>query len=362
MRSISRNVSQHSKASGLNIPVMGEAESLPDAHAFMPYQKELEQIHAVIGEYDGKEPPHIAVIADPFAGQSVFMEEVLSHYPHRVTHLPFYSVVKNTDFIDTLRRTQEIVLMERCHFLALRRIGGFTALDAFLDFLATTDKLFITGWNSFSWSYLNAAHRIEDIFSVVIRLPRLDTPALKAMILAHSDHPVTYIDDTPSEEKHLFSVVRHPIRVPFSDAPLYLPWIRFSPSRNASDGEPTQEEAQTAIFDRIAQTAQGNYGVAQRLWERSLEADTIKMSRIPTDPCTVSMSINESCLLMIILSMESISFADLEDIAQPEIDVKQVLYRLGVQGLVEEEKGHYRVKPEALNCVTTYLKRNRMVW
>ncbi|MDN7023358.1 hypothetical protein FGU65_00330 [Methanoculleus sp. FWC-SCC1] len=329
-----------------------------DAPSAVLFRAEIARVHEAVSAYTGESPSHIAVIAEPFAGQQVMMEQITRYYPHRVTHLPFYSVARNTDFLDTMRRTEEIVLMERCHFLALRRVGGFAMLDAFLDFLSMSEKLFITGWNAFTWSYLNAVVGIEKNFPIVIRLPRIDDETLKAMILSRYDHPIRFVDDTPVQEKKRVSIQQRLVSVPFLDAPVQIPWIAVD-TENTGSG---RGDAGDAVFNRINNLAQGNYGVALRIWERSIEENTVLMSRIPALPCTVSLTIDEAFLLTIILSMESISSADLEAIAHPEIDLALVLYRLRIQGLVEEERGYYQVKPEALHCVSAYLKKIRMVW
>lgn len=328
-----------------------------DAQSAVLFRAEIARVHEAVSAYTGESPSHIAVIAEPFAGQQVMMEQITRYYPHRVTHLPFYSVARNADFLDTMRRTEEIVLMERCHFLALRRVGGFAMLDAFLDFLSTSEKLFITGWNAFTWSYLNAVTGIEKNFPVVIRLPRIDDETLKAMILSRYDHPIRFVDDTPVQEKRRVSIQQRLVSVPFLDAPVQIPWIAVD-TENGGGGV----DAGDAVFTRINNLAQGNYGVALRIWERSIEENAVLMSRIPTLPCTVSLTIDEAFLLTNILSMESISSADLVAIAHPEIDLELVLYRLRIQGLVEEERGYYQVTPEALHCVSAYLKEIRMVW
>ncbi len=338
-------------------------ESGADGTSGVLFKAEIARIHEAIGAYTGEASSHIAVIAEPFAGQQVMMEQITRYYPHRVTHLPFYSVVRNTDFLDAMRRTEEIVLMERCHFLALRRVGGFAMLEAFLDFLSTSEKLFITGWNAFAWSYLNSVIGIEKNLPVVIRLPRIDDETLKAMILSRYDHPIRFVDDTPPQEKSRLSIQQHLVRVPFLNDPIRLPWIAVSTENGpGGDAADAGAAAADAVFSRINNLAQGNYGVALRIWERSIEGDTVRMSRIPALPCSVSLTTDEAFLLTIILSMESISVGDLKAIAHPEIDLEQVLYRLRIQGLVEEERENYQVKPEALHCVSAHLKKIRMVW
>ena len=104
------------------------------------FEKELERVHAAIEAYDREGPSHIAIIADPFAGQGMLFSHIREQYADRVVHLPLFSVVRSRDFTSGFYGSQDIVLMERCHFLALRRIGGFAMLDVFLDALSTSEK------------------------------------------------------------------------------------------------------------------------------------------------------------------------------------------------------------------------------
>ena len=254
--------------------------------------------------------------------------------------------------------------MDRCHVLALRRIGGFAMLDAFLDMISMSDnKMFITSWNSFTWSYLRAVKGSDKVFPVVIEVPKLDSKTLMTAVLSHYEGDIQFIDDTsvPGEQP-MVSTKRIRLPLPFGYS-RDIPWPRLNigrgTSRNHGDAQP---DAKKVAFDKITRIAEGNYGVGLRIWERSLDYPEVKLSRIPEPPCSVDLDINEAFLLNIVLSMESISFTDLAEIASPEIDIEQTLYRLIRQGLVEEEKGYYRVNPETLNCVISYLRRIRMVW
>ncbi|HDR72992.1 MAG TPA: hypothetical protein ENN85_03660 [Methanoculleus sp.] len=323
------------------------------------FQNELETITAAIESYGKKTHENIAIIADPFAGQQLVIEEIKRRYPDTISYLPFFSVVTGKDFIPNLYTAKDVVVMERCHFLALRKIGGFVMLDEFLDFISSSEKLFITTWNSYSWSYLNAVKRIEGFFPEIIRLPKIDDMTLKQLILSrYENNEIECIDDREVEKNSGFEVIKRQVTLPFTSAPITIPWITFNVG--ATKGE--EVKAEDAVFRRINTLADGNYGVAQRIWDRYLEYPTMKMSNLPDRPCALDLSINEEFLLNIILSMESIQLVDLVEIASPEINIDQNLHRLIKQDLVEEEKGYYRIKPEALNCVCNYLKRIRMVW
>jgi hypothetical protein len=326
------------------------------------FEKELERVHAAIEDYGRESPSHIAIIADPFAGQGMLFSHIREQYAERVVHLPLFSVVRSKDFTSGFYGSQDIVLMERCHFLALRRIGGFAMLDVFLDALSTSEKIFITGWNTFSWSYLSAVRHIETFFPNIVHLPRLDSTTLKTLILSQYDRRIEFIDDTEKKEEPFFAMETAAYTLPLAGREITLPVPRINPDALRRPQGNGTKDLEDVVFDKINRIAEGNFGVAQRIWEESLDGSTIRLSGIPDAPCAVNLDINEAFLLNIVLSMESISSTDLGEIAGPEINLEQTLYRLTNQGLVEEDRGFYRVRPEALNCVIAYLRKIRMVW
>jgi hypothetical protein len=329
---------------------------------FVLFEKEINRIQEAIDSFAEGEFSHIALIGEPFAGQHMIMGEIREKNPDTISYIPFFNVVKGKEAITSTYGTKKIVLMDRCHFLALRRIGGFAMLDAFLDMISMSDKMVITSWNSFTWSYLREVKGIDKFFPVVIEVPKLDSRTLMEAVLSHYEGDIRFIDDTePPGEQPMVTTKKIRITLPFGHS-LDIPWPWLNMASRSPEKNAEKPDIQKVVFDKITRIAEGNYGVGLRIWERSLDYPEIKLSKIPEPPCTIELDINEAFLLTIVLSMESISFTDLAEIASPEIDIEQTLYRLISQGLVEQKKGYYRVNPETLNCVISYLKRIRMVW
>lgn len=342
--------------------------SVPDFAADLThpilYEDEWDRITAGIDAFEGGRPSHIAVVAEPFAGQDVLMKGILRRNPERVIHIPFFSIVKNKDFLTQITGHRDIVVIDHCHFLATRKIGGFAMLDAFLDLLSTSDRLFITQWNSFAWSYLMATRHIDTFFPVVIDIPEIDSKTLKNLILSRYTDGIEFVEEAPSPEDTLQNGGRREVNLPCFGKKwsLTLPRIFGTETgRNGISGVHQGDPEDTA-FERIIRIADGNYGVAERIWERSLDGNILRVTDIPEITCAINLDINESFLLTAILSMESVSLVDLAEIAGPEINLKQTLFRLTNQGLVTENKGYFEITPESLSCVKGYLKRIRMVW
>lgn len=325
------------------------------------FENEWDRMTAVIDAFDTSRPSHIAVVANPFAGQNVLMEGLLRRHPDRVIHIPFFSVVKSKDFLTQMTGHHDIVVMEHCHFLAMRKIGGFAMLDAFLDYLSTSERLFVTEWNSFTWSYLRATRHIDTFFPVTIELPDIDSKTLRPLIMSRYTEDIEFIEETVPSAEPIVSAHHRTVKLPFSQKSVTIPVLHLREGGGGSNGIHKVDPEEEA-FDKIIRIADGNYGVAERIWNRSLDGNTVRVADIPAVPCAVNLDINESFLLTIILSMESVSMVDLAEIAGPEINLKQALFRLRNQGLVVEENRYFQIKPEALSCVKGYLTRNRMVW
>ncbi|MEM1349692.1 MAG: hypothetical protein AAGI01_14115, partial [Myxococcota bacterium] len=66
-----------------------------------------------------------------------------------------------------------IVLLDDCHHMFIRRIGGFAGLELFLEIANLTDGVhyYVLTFNRFAWSYLNRVRRREHFFGSVVRIP-----------------------------------------------------------------------------------------------------------------------------------------------------------------------------------------------
>jgi len=329
----------------------------------VPFQDELERISGIIDTFPDSGTTHIAIISDPFAGQHMLVNEILSRYSLRLSYHPLHSLAGNLDFLSGILDVHDLVLVEGCQYLFRRRIGGFAVLESFLDHLSTTSRLFITGWNRHAWSYLDAVMDIGDYFSDVITLPTLDKNTIKALILSSQSFPVTYVDDIPASQQEsegmVLATAPKVIPLPGTDRTLSIPCPVV---RNTTPRERSQEEIEDAVFARITALAQGNYGVAMRVWQESLDESTLHMSRIPQLVCTVNISTDDAFLLGVLLTMDTLGLDELADIVGTDTPVVRSVHRLEKCGLIESTDGRYSISPEALHCVQQYLNRIRMVW
>jgi hypothetical protein len=162
-----------------------------------------------------------------------------------------------------------------------------------------------------------------------------------------------------------FSIIHVPVRLPLAGIEATIPWVKLNFTVMLSKlprKERIHVSIEDIIFEKINRMADGNPGVAILIWENSLKDNRISLGMIQEPACALSLDINESFILSIILSLKSVHYRDLLGIAGCEIDIDQVLYRLIQQGLVLEKDGYYHISPLFLKCSVDYLRRTRRLW
>ncbi len=326
------------------------------------YEREVDDILQAVSKFDQGILGNVALISDPFSGRTRLVEELKKNLGERVTYVSFNSVMTDSSFMATLRDAREIVIMDNCHFLAMRKIGGFEQMNEFLNFITTSKKFFITTWNTFSWTYLNAVLQIDSYFTNFVTLSPLDADNLKKILLSrYGSQEIEFIDDSAAEERKLrFIWGCLNIKIPFSKDAYCLPWPSFElPGRlHKKKAIPAEE----ITFERLTRISGGNPGVARFIWDKNIEFPTIWVSSFIEPVFDTNISTNQSFLLSIILSMEHVHYDDLAAIAGPEINIHRALFVLQKKGLIYEEDGYYAIGHEPLKSVINYLKLNRMVW
>jgi hypothetical protein len=330
------------------------------------YERELKEITGAIERFASGAPSHIAIVAEPMGGRTTIVAEIMRLYSDRVHYLSLDSVITQSALPDFSALTSDIILIDNCQFLATRVIGGFDVLDTFLRMQITSKKLFITTWNIYSWQYLSAVMNLDAYFPTIVTLTKMDTPVLKQVILTrHKSGKILFADEGTAERSIFFSVIHRMVRLPFTATEISVQWIKLNFTvmlRSLPRKKHVQISIEDIIFEKINRIAQGNPGVAILLWDRSLENNVISLSAINEMPYSISLDTNESFVLSVILSMESLHAKDLSVMAGSEMNIERVLYRLLQQCLIRDDAGYYSIEPFALGPVTDYLKKTRRLW
>ena len=343
----------------------GEDNSVPEG-TVIGYERELKEITGAIERSASGAPSHIAIVAEPMAGRTTIVAEIRRLYGDRVHYMPLDFLLKQSNLPDFSALPYDIILIDNCQFLTTRVIGGFDVLDTFLRTQITSKKIIITTWNTYSWQYLSSVMNIDAYFPTIVMLNKMDMPVLKQVILTRSKSgEILFADDGTAERSIFFSVIHRTVRLPFTATEISIPWIKLNFTvmlHRLPRKKRVQISLEDIIFEKINRIAQGNVGVAILLWDMSLKDNVISLSAITETPYSISLDTNESFILSVILSMESLHAKDLSAIAGSEMDIERVLYRLVQQGLIRDDAGYYCIEPFALGPVTDYLKKTRRLW
>ncbi|TXD32355.1 hypothetical protein FRC96_17770 [Lujinxingia vulgaris] len=186
-------------------------------------------------------PVQYATLAQKISGEPAALELIAQLF-----HLPEVPTCRE-EAVEWLRRTPpRTIVLDDCHHLFLRHIGGFRAVDLFLDVVHITDDhhFWVLVFNRFAWSYLNRVRARKHYFGLV--------------------HEVA-----PWSEQQIQQLVRS------RDAKIDLP-ISFTDLVVAhQSGEFSYEVIKTAngYFRLLHEFSQGNPRVALTFWLRSLRMD-----------------------------------------------------------------------------------------
>jgi hypothetical protein len=345
---------------------MADEDNPDSGRTVIGYERELADITGAIEQYGTGAPSHIAIVAEPMAGRTTLVAEIRRMNGDRVNYLPLEFVIKHENLLDFSSLEGDIILIDNCQFLATRKIGGFDVLDMFLRTQITSKKLFITTWNTHSWQYLSSVMNLGAYFPTIVTLNKMDMPVLKQVILSrYKPGEIRFLNEGTAERSMFFSVIHSTLRLPFTSTEISVPWIKPNFTlmlHRLPRKKRVQISLEDVIFEKINRIAYGNPGVALQLWERSLKDHAISLGAITEDLYSISLETNESFILSVILSMESLHAKDLEAIAGSEMDIDRVIYRLVQQRLVRESGGYYSIEPFALGPVTEYLRKTRRLW
>lgn len=325
------------------------------------FREEIANIQTAIADFESGQKLNIAVMAEPFAGRTALLGAIGKMNPQKVTRLSFSSVVKNKIVLP--ENPKRIILIDDCQFLYARKIGGFDVLDDFLELVSSSNYLFITSWNLYSWRYLDEVMNIGRYFPIQVPLSRLTAAEIKESILSgYKPDEIKFVDDIEFEKERIIEIAKHPLALKFLKKPINIPFLKINLGsiRFRLRGE-EKVAIEDIIFEKILHASNGNPGVAQVVWQKSLEYPVIKPGRIKEFAFNIDLDYTEAFILSIILSMKSIKKEELAEIAEYE-HTEEILFRLAKQGLVAVEEGRCSVKPEALKSTVDFLKKLRLVW
>jgi hypothetical protein len=333
---------------------------------------QVERLSTTIARYldDDKHLPgarsNVAVISDPFAGRNSMLdyaEKLLGAETQRVT----FSEVVTTEIQLPDLPPDGAIILDNCHYLYQRRIGGFDVLDAFLERLAMSDALVITSWNRYSWDYLSAVRDVGNSFPLSIRIPELTRPQIEAVISSffESENP-EFVDAGYAGRIKTVNVDRRSVGLP-GDRSMSVPLLTPNPAWVTSWFERNDAKSiEAVVFEKLRRVSHGNPGVATTLWEQSVR-DTEDGRKIapgyiedPVEAFTLADD-DRAMLLLFVVSMEAVERDALDEMTA-DISVDTELQALVNDGILTLDGEKIRLRAEGLHPTVAELQRRGLLW
>lgn len=326
------------------------------------FKGEMEVIEKSIDDFQEGKRKNIAIISDPFYGESELLDRVLERAKGRAFRVKAGSLREDFDILE--RSSATIAMVEEAHHLYLRRIGGFDLMDRFISFVSSSDRLFITTWNSFSWKYLDEALGIGRHFPMKIELSRMDANKIRDMLLSgYEEGELTFLEEEKDEmeEPKILKRSSFKIRLLGDSINIPRPEVDLGSIRSRFHKVDEKRPPMEAFFGKLARISDGNPGVAEFLWKEALDYPKVRNSLV--DPPSIDLDLDDSFALSLILSMGSLDLADLSEVLEPVgTSAERAAALLEERGLVFIDGEVVSLRAEALKSTVEHLRRVRLVW
>lgn len=320
----------------------------------------FEDIDAAVADHLEGDISNVAVIADPFSCREVLVEYADESFGVVSERVSFDGVVDSPDDIEF--PNTEVVVIDGCHYLYTRQIGGYDVLDHFLSMVVDRDAMFVTAWNRYAWDYIAAIRDVEHVFPVQIRVPTLDSGGITELLVSQygPEMPEFVQTDTGGRVKsvgidhHTVSLLDgHSVSVPVPS--LNLEYIT---SRSNTD---QYGNVEAVVFEKLTYLSDGNPGIAGRLWERSVRDGEIAPAYVEEVETTIDLDADEAFLLELVLAKEEMEIRTLQDVLV-SVPVKRSLGTLIHQEVLERSGDTVRLVPERLYAAVEHLQRRQLIW
>lgn len=335
----------------MTVPVENFSEALDEQFA---------AVERSVEDYREGSMSNVAVVAEPFAGRSALLdyaEELLDE--EAVVRHSFDGPVTGAlpDFGEA-----DAYVVDDCHYLYQRTIGGFDALSAFVERMARSEALFLTSWNRYAWNYLSAVRDLDRVFPVVIHVTDFAADELAEVVegIFGPDLP-EYVEDGSEGRIKSVEWISHPIAL-WGDRDVGVPILQPNPEYIRSwASRGTEKSTRAVIFEKVRRAAGGNVGVAADLWARSVEDGEIATGHVDVLAPTFDLDDEGAMVLRMVVVMESVRRQDLEAVV-PNGPLDSVVQHLAEQGVVGVDDEVVLLTPRGLGPAVAELERRRLLW
>ncbi|MDW7733162.1 MAG: hypothetical protein SCH66_12145 [Methanolobus sp.] len=334
---------------------------------FVGYDAEIKKIEKAISRFSSGSAVNIAIISEPYAGKTTLMEFMYHRFPvisTKITVPPYGDSLRG--FEDALEsELKQIVFIDDCHLLYKRSVGGFEALESFLDQIATKpEHMFITSWNIFSWKYLSEVMHIEKHFPCRISLPEFEVDEIRSVLMSSPEASEVIFDSGETGKlEHFLEFRKYPLRIKRLERTINIPFLKLNYSFLKEKLQQAEKESTTEdlAFIKIKDISSGNILLSKIIWQKSLHNSTIKVSEIYSPSFKAEFDYDTTFLAFMILSMGGLSKDSLEDAIGDEVDFIRSLSILQEHDMIEVKNGICSIKPEAMHYIESLARDARMI-
>jgi hypothetical protein len=304
--------------------------------------EQVREVQRSLVEFDSGARRNVAIIGEPLAGKTSLLDAVLARYGKTVRKVSLTEIASDADDLPAPAAHEKIIAVDDCQYLFLRRIGGFRALEKFLEAVASSDVLYITTWDRFAWNYLEQVFGLRDYFPATVTILALAADDIVSLIGARYElDKIRFVDDGNSDS--LLTMVKKRI--------------------NGQGSVLTDtNDLQRMAFEKITRLSHGNPGIALALWQQAYHDGEVRVSEISVPDYEVGLSPDEAFVMSNLLMMKSLTVDDLTKITVGHLRMDRILYTLRNRGLIRKVEDRYSVEPAALYEIIESLKKSRQVW
>ena len=349
---------------------------LADEHLFVGFEDELATIDQAIRRWENGLSSTFLIHGQRGSGKTSLLNlarKRLFKQDHQVVHATIGQKITsagelvaylspllglpNADDSDALASAllagpRRAVLLEGCHDLFLRRIGGLEAFQHLLWLVARTNHHVLWGFcmGEYADGYLEKCFPLNKLFHFELNIPILQPGTLRRLIMARHNQSGYRLQYT--SEKRLEKILRRRVKR----------WTHLE--------EPAVQEALEQIFfERLADVCGENIIVAFYYWLRSLHPtgedsfEVAPMQELDLD-LVRGFSMDQAYLLNALLQHDNLTAQELASI----LDSGLIQTRLEVEILVNQnildlgEKRSFRVNPVALKPVAEMLESRNLIY
>lgn len=348
---------------------MGTQHSGSEENGFVEVlglRDEIGEIQASIADYEIGKKLNIAIVAGTLAGKTTLLGEIEKINLSRATGITFSEIVRDRKEISLPDDAKRIALFDNCHYLYMRKPGGFDIFYEFLDMISSQERLFITTWNLYSWRYLNEAFGLERYFPVQIFIPAFEKENLRLFIFKrYGKAEIRFYNGKESEEEPLIYIVKYPLEFSSLGRKILLsvPKINTPYLKSRLLNKKETQTAEDRVFEKIYQESKGNPGIAWKIWELGLDYPRIQPEDVGQFSFDIELEYEEAFVLSLILSYQALEKTEIAEMIGSAFRTDEIIFRLLNQELIfKDEVGSFRVRPEALHSVVAYMEKLRLVW